>query len=704
MDDGDIVMDRSEEDDDLIDRRESYGDPEPDDQDQDQDPDQDQDGEGDQDGEAEVDQDQDQDGDVDMDATADGEEEDDDDEEADEVEPDGDIDAEQDDELTQTQTRTQTETNHNTLSAPVWLYSYAHSRQFSTSRLLSGFDTCPSYDIAPYVAAPMSTSINCVDLPQSMRWIFTGGQDGFIRKFDFFASINGKLALTVAQKHPFADSITKASVLLSYWENEIPYEYPPDEAITGQDQLPDMKTSPVYAMAVQSQSLWLLAGLETGGITLQSIRHGEGRIHAHLKRHTSAVSVLRLNHDETLVISGGWDKNIYEWDLNTGSIAREFSGSTGQISAIAWRPEGANTVAIQPNRNHNDMVIGNGFNKELQAATEKLNTLSGPATAGEDSDLGSLFGEDDDEETDSKPAISSSLMDHDVVSAQSLPGSFPLDHESPTPAPIYEQENQPLLSQPSTLIPIPHQSSPTRETSPSSSHPTSIKPSSEHESSLSSQKSTTVTNGITNGSNDTHDISSSPSSPSPITNSDARTSLSNNIFAAVSIDGKAKIWDRRAPSCIAEIPLQHGIPPWCMSACWSLDGNSLYFGRRNGIVEEYSFHSSFAKPTRSLKLPADSGPVSCVTPMPNGRHIVCASYDNIRLYDLQASSSSSSSFTNSSVTSKVPFLIIPGHHGGMISDILIDQTGKYMISTGGNRGWEGIPTEVMLIYEIEKIV
>lgn len=107
---------------------------------------------------------------------------------------------------------------------PTWLYSYAHSRQFLKSKLLPGTDSCPSYDIAPYVAAPMSTSINCVDLPQSMRWIFTGGQDGFIRKFDFYASVNGKLPLTVAQKHPFADSITKAGVLLSYWENEIPTE------------------------------------------------------------------------------------------------------------------------------------------------------------------------------------------------------------------------------------------------------------------------------------------------------------------------------------------------------------------------------------------------------------------------------------------------------------------------------------------------
>lgn len=55
-----------------------------------------------------------------------------------------------------------------------------------------------------------------------MRWVFTGGSDGYIRRFDWFGSINGKVPLTVAQRHPFVDSVTRAGVLLSYWENEEP--------------------------------------------------------------------------------------------------------------------------------------------------------------------------------------------------------------------------------------------------------------------------------------------------------------------------------------------------------------------------------------------------------------------------------------------------------------------------------------------------
>jgi len=73
-------------------------------------------------------------------------------------------------------------------------------------------DTASSYDIVPVLAAPHATSVNAITATTDMRWVFTGGSDGYIRKFDHFASMNGKVPLTVAQKHPFVDSVTKVSV------------------------------------------------------------------------------------------------------------------------------------------------------------------------------------------------------------------------------------------------------------------------------------------------------------------------------------------------------------------------------------------------------------------------------------------------------------------------------------------------------------
>ena len=79
--------------------------------------------------------------------------------------------------------------------------------------------TASVYDIVPTIAAPHSTSINSITATPDLRWVFTGGADGYIRKFNWLETANGKSMLTVAQRHPFVDSVTKAGVLMSYWEN-----------------------------------------------------------------------------------------------------------------------------------------------------------------------------------------------------------------------------------------------------------------------------------------------------------------------------------------------------------------------------------------------------------------------------------------------------------------------------------------------------
>jgi transcriptional activator SPT8 len=76
-----------------------------------------------------------------------------------------------------------------------------------------------SYDIVPTIAAPHATSINAVTATPDMRWVISGGADGYIRKFNWVDTVNAKLMLTVAQRHPYVDSVTKAGVMMTYWEN-----------------------------------------------------------------------------------------------------------------------------------------------------------------------------------------------------------------------------------------------------------------------------------------------------------------------------------------------------------------------------------------------------------------------------------------------------------------------------------------------------
>ena len=49
-----------------------------------------------------------------------------------------------------------------------------------------------TYDILPTIAAPQGTSINAVAATPDMRWVFTGGSDGYIRKYNWLDTVNGK--------------------------------------------------------------------------------------------------------------------------------------------------------------------------------------------------------------------------------------------------------------------------------------------------------------------------------------------------------------------------------------------------------------------------------------------------------------------------------------------------------------------------------
>ncbi|KAM7219349.1 SPT8-like protein [Rhypophila decipiens] len=543
------------------------------------------------------------------------------------------------------------------------------------------------YDIVPTMAAPMSTSVNALAITPDLRYWMTGGSDGYIRKFDGVSTINGKTPLTVAQKHPFVDSVIKAGVLISYWENDEPA--PPGAR-------PEDKTlSPVYSLAVHSGALWLLSGLESGGINLQSVRHDEGKkIHCLREGgHTNAVSVLQLAPDEKSVLSGSWDKTVLDWDLNNGQVIRSFGGSGGQISAIELRPSNGAPIpaeASEPeiksdtfdakegrrigsfynnNASESSATVGgadglaNGTNDAASPEHESLFGSPAGSLFGDTDNMGggNAFGNDDDD----------GFMDMDGSTHHGLehPGEFPMDMNKTPTGSAAESNNQASTIIPDTQPPQP----PSDEQPPSQSQE-----------------------------NPSSDVQpqQAPSSPSMLFKSNTAQALdptqnSSSTFFSASMDGTIRIWDRRVPDPVARIGNRRGVPPWCMGACWSPSGNHIYAGRRNGTVEEFSIHraSSSWQPERTFKFPAGSGAVSCVRPMANGRHLVCASHDILRLYDLK----DQSAFKHS----PVPFIIIPGPpRAGVISSLYIDPTSRIMVSAHGTRGWDGTSTEGIIGYEI----
>ncbi|KXL47169.1 hypothetical protein M433DRAFT_64471 [Acidomyces richmondensis BFW] len=542
--------------------------------------------------------------------------------------------------------------------------------------------TAQDYDIVPTIAAPQGTSINALAATPDMRWVFTGGTDGYVRMYNWADTVNGKVPLTVAQKHPFVDSVMKAGSLHTYWENEEAGTAlrTPSRRDGGEDA--GKWISPVYSLAVQQQAVWLLSGLESGGINLQTCRHEAGTLITTLREHSSAVSVLTLARDEQSVLSGSWDKNVLDWDLHTGQVKRRFRGSGGQICAVEFRP--ASDLPVPELAGLEDvlsegwvgtMASNNAGRSAVNGAFEANGIGRGRATSvsalGGDEDAmgspneslfgendhGSLFGEDnvaggvggagvggnafaDEDDEELSRAIASGLQETD----QDAPG---------------EQDTEMGASD-----------------GPQPRATTCITPTHRHQSPA---------------------LLTAPHTNDPATTTSTTTDLypqSESTFLSAAIDGSLRLWDRRRERPITAIPPPPGTPPWCTGACWSPDGNTFYVGRRNNIVEEYSIHhftSNGATPVRQLKLPPGSGPVYAVRAMPNSRHLVCASQDILRVYDLRQHGSGRGS---------VPFTIVPGHRGGVISAIWLDPTCRFMLSAAGNRGWEGGGTEVLLGYEI----
>ncbi|EER27807.1 Transcription factor spt8 [Coccidioides posadasii str. Silveira] len=534
--------------------------------------------------------------------------------------------------------------------------------------------TASTYDIVPTTAAPHSTSINAVAATADMRWVFSGGSDGYIRKFNWADSINSKLMLTVAQRHPFVDSVVKAGVLMTYWEN-----------------MDGNALSPVYSLAPQSEGLWLLSGLESGGIRLQSVRHDEGKEIALLQQHTSAVSTLCLTADEQSLLSGSWDKKVFDWDLNTGQTRRTFGASVGQISAIEIRPESALPV---PQESGEYPIMNGTFSSKDYVKTSGSSTLNGGTNAhGSGPELGqsatspadslfeadSLFGDDNATGDPEVPSGGAFEAEADDEMSQAITNGIRQSRE---------EEEANARTEPDAQLngTLNHQFASDSATLAGTQEE---KPPSLHDGNLPNGTIESLTNGLPHA----EDLESSTASKTipDLSPESGSNIVRDTTFLCASIDGTIRVWDRRQPDPIARI-VPRNTPPWCMNACWSPDGNYIYAGRRNGTVEEYSLHKGLREAQRTFKFPQGSGAVSALKAMPNGRHLICASHDILRLYDLKDDQSTR--------PSTVPFLIIPGHRTGTISQLYLDSACRYLISTSGNRGWEGATTEVLLGYEI----
>ena len=364
--------------------------------------------------------------------------------------------------------------------------------------------------------------------------------------------------------------------------------------------------------------MWLLSGLESGGINLQSVRHDEGKLITCLRSHTSAVSVLNLSQDERSVLSGSWDKTVVDWDLNTGKIKRSFEGSGGQISALEIRPLSSLPVPEASG----EVVYGNGTFSSDNTSKPRTNgvlingavadTQTGSQDPAEDAGSptdslfggnDSLFGDNDDAEVGA-PSGGNFVDDDDDFSraiAKGIPDQETEDADGDVNA-LKTGEDTADASVNGMLD--------LKQGSGSGGL--------NHSSGSRGLASASLANGLPHAEELAKNVTGATASTSGLPDA---TTTSDSTFLAASIDGSLRVWDKRQSAAIAKITPRN-VPPWCMNACWSPDGNFIYAGRRNGTVEEFSLHKGLRGVERSLKLPNGSGAVSAVRAMPNGRHLV----------------------------------------------------------------------------------
>ncbi|OSC97131.1 WD40 repeat-like protein [Trametes coccinea BRFM310] len=497
--------------------------------------------------------------------------------------------------------------------------------QLRKQKILSGIKWPRSFTVEAICAIPHPCATHALASSLCMTHLITGSDDGYIRDYDTYSAVNGKVYLTAPQRQHCGviEGIMKAGQIRCWWENAIP----PDGG-QGEPSL-----YPVYSLAMQSDALWSLAGSDQGHVALHTIRHNPGRLCYVWKAHKGPVSALALQHDEKGFFSAGWDGEAINWDLNTGSMVRKFIAHGAQLAVIAVRPMHANPIQSQ----WGTIAPGSEFTVSMKGSRD--DQMHPYGSSAHQSNTGHNIKQDDDAKSDTS---------YDPLFDEP-------DADGDGDGPKYNAGG--------------HQS----------------------------------------GGQNLGRGAIAPKGAPPILDPSTYAAFSPDLLMTAHVDGQVILWDRRVNTPgkgVGRLWMSEKTPPWCMSACWSGDGSQIYVGRRNGTVEIYDVRqtgraaSGTPKIWKTLRNPASSGVVSCVVAFPDGRHLACASTDNIRLWNV-AEAREPDAFGRTK--SGVQFKIIPGHHGGFVSQMLVDPAARFLVSASSNRGWHGEYTKTVFVHEIKHI-
>lgn len=130
-----------------------------------------------------------------------------------------------------------------------------------------------TYRIESIAIIPHATHIHALALPPCSSSVYSGGADGFIRRYSLHSMLNRTGVDNLVMKHgghPPPPPDVRLPVLMGYWENDDPGAWVDDLTLGGEGAEDKMRWGPkaptaggygaVYSLAVQDEELWGLSG------------------------------------------------------------------------------------------------------------------------------------------------------------------------------------------------------------------------------------------------------------------------------------------------------------------------------------------------------------------------------------------------------------------------------------------------------------
>ncbi|KAJ8700320.1 Transcription factor spt8 [Pleurotus ostreatus] len=504
-----------------------------------------------------------------------------------------------------------------------------------------------TYTVEAICALPHPGPTNALAATPCMLHLLTGSDDGYIRDYDIFSAVNSKNFLSAPQRHHsgVVEGILKAGQLRFWWEN--PSYAPPVNGMVQMEEEPPLV--PVYSLAMHSDALWALAGTDDVCVTSWPVDTAAAYL-----RYPSTMTKSRYS------VPDGTPRLWQQWDLNTGQIVRNFTAHNAQLSGIAVRPANAvyhedGTPITIRRVSASEGALSQHPTQETLIGSEMDLSASSTAIASQSQPM----------------AVDSSMDQTDAKSDASFDPLFDDD-------PLFNEDATERVPRTQDAI------------------------------SRGQQLNVAANAEATQAKPQPPRAAAAPKNAPPLLEQNSYISYSPDMLMTVYIDGQIVLWDKRVHSPgtgVGRLWMSERTPPWCLSACWSADGNQIYAGRRNGSVDIWDVRqaggsTSNPRLMKTLRNPPSSGAVSSVVAFPDSRHIACASVDNLRLWNVAEANEPDAS---GKMKSGVQFKIIPGHHGGIISQMVVDPGARFLVSASGNRGWPyGDSTRTVFVHEIKR--